>query len=66
MNLDFRSLYLHFENGVFLYDADCQASVERDFQKTLRQSQEVTLEDCRASMPVRLLRSLLRLFAPLM
>ena len=66
VNLDFRSLYLHFENGVFLYDADCQGSVERDFQKTLRQSQEITLEDCRASLPVRLLRSLLRLFAPLM
>ena len=67
VNLDYRSLYLHFENGVFLYDADCVADVEKDFQDTLAQSEEITLEACRAtSLPVRLVRSLLRLFAPLM
>ena len=67
INLDFLSLYLHFENGVFLYDADCVAQVEQDVQNTIAVSQEVTLEQCRAtSVPVRLMRAVLRLLAPLM
>ncbi len=67
INLDFRSLYLHFENGVFLYQADCVDAVERDFQETMALSQEITLEQCRATRwPVRLLQSVLRLLAPLM
>ena len=67
INLDFRSLYLHFENGVFLYDADCVGQVEQDVQSTIARSQQVTLEACRAtSVPVRLMRAVLRLLAPLM
>ena len=67
INLDYRSLYLHFENGTFLYKADCLQDMEQDFQNTLAISREVTLEQCRAtSLPVRLGRSVLRLFAPLM
>ena len=60
-------MYLHFENGVFLYGTDCVKSVEQDFQATLAVSQQVTLEQCRATKwPVRLLQSVLRLLAPLM
>lgn len=67
INLDYRSLYLHFENGVFLYEADCVPQVEQDIQSTISISQEITLEACRAtSVPVRLVRSVLRLLAPLM
>ena len=67
INLDYRSLYLHFENGVFLYEADCVAQVEQDVQDTIAVSQRITLKACRAtSLPVRLLRSVLRLLAPLM
>ncbi len=67
VNLDYRSLYLHFENGVFLWEADCVRDVEQDFQETMAQSQEVTREDCRStSIFVRLGRAVLRVFAPLM
>ena len=67
VNLDYRSLYLHFEDGVFLYRADCVEAVEQDFRETIPVCQEITLEQCRAtSLPVRLLRSVLRLLAPLM
>lgn len=67
INLDYRSLYLHFENGVFLYGADCVPQVEQDIQDTLAVSQRITWKECRAtSLPVRVLRSLLRLLAPLM
>ena len=67
INLDFRSLYLHFENGVFMYEPDCLSDIYRDFAKTFEISHEVQLEECQATgIPVRLLRSLLRLLAPLM
>lgn len=67
VNLDYRSLYLHFENGVFLYGADCISDIYRDFSNTFEVSEHIDLEDCQAtSLWVRLLRSLLRLLAPLM
>ncbi|MDD6024138.1 MAG: cardiolipin synthase [Oscillospiraceae bacterium] len=66
INLDFRSLYLHFENGVFMYRTDCISDIYRDFEETFRKSRLITLEDCKTNIFRRLLRSLLRLFAPLM
>ena len=67
VNLDYRSLYLHFENGVFLWEADCVRDVEQDFQETMALCQEITREDCRAtSVFIRLGRAILRVFAPLM
>ena len=67
INLDYRSLYLHFENGVFLYEADCVSDIYRDFAATFEVCENIDLEDCQAtSLWVRLLRSLLRLLAPLM
>ena len=67
INLDYRSLYHHFENGC-LY-ADCQAVMDtkRDFEETFAQSKEVT--DFYASgrgAIMRLEHMLLRLAAPLM
>lgn len=67
INLDYRSLYLHFENGVFLYQTDCVSSINQDFAQTFDVSHRISLEECKAtSLPVRLLRSVLRLLAPLM
>lgn len=66
VNLDFRSLYLHFENGVFMYRTDCISDINQDFEETFRKSQLITLDDCKTNIFRRLLRSLLRLFAPLM
>ena len=66
INLDYRSLYLHFEDGVYLYGADCVGDIYRDFAATFAQSQEITLQDCAAGPIVRLMRAILRLLAPLM
>lgn len=67
INLDYRSLYLHFECAAYMFRNRAVAQVERDFQETLAKCQEVTLEQCRR-YPVlkRLAGSVLRLFAPLM
>lgn len=67
INLDYRSLYLHFECGVYLYKNPAVADVEADFQKTLAQCQLITKEECRAyPFGKRMAGQALRLIAPLM
>lgn len=67
INLDFRSLYLHFEDAVYLYRNPEIRKVEEDFQATLAKCQMITMEDCR-NYPVlkKIAGRLLRLVAPLM
>lgn len=66
INLDFRSLYLHFECGVWMYGSSAVAAVKEDYLKTLEICQEITLEDCKNSWLMRLFQEVLRVFAPLM
>jgi cardiolipin synthase len=65
-NLDFRSLYLHFECGVCLYRSGAVMAVKEDFLNTLPGCREITLKDCARNALQRALQDLLRLFAPLM
>lgn len=67
INLDFRSLYLHFECGVYLYRNSAVAQMEEDFQATLAKCEKITLKECR-SYPLlkRMAGRTLRLIAPLM
>lgn len=67
INLDYRSLYLHFECAAYLYRSHAVCDVERDFQSTLKQCREITLKDCRQYPLMKTLAGkVLRLFAPLM
>lgn len=43
INLDYRSLYHHFENAVYLYKKNCVADIEADFKKTLLECRKVHL-----------------------
>ena len=66
-NLDYRSLFLHFENGVWLCEAPCIKDIRADFQATLKQCQRITLRRFRhLNLLLQLYRSILRIFAPLM
>ena len=67
INLDYRSLYLHFECGVWLYNMHSVFEVKEDFLQTQKLSQEITLKMCQ-SVPwyTRLGRSILRIFAPML
>ena len=66
-NVDFRSFYLHFECGVAFYLSPMVAQVRDDILKTQNICEEITLQKVRSvRAPVRVLRSLLRAFAPLM
>jgi cardiolipin synthase len=67
INLDYRSLYLHFECGVWLYKTQSVMEIKEDYLQTLAVSQLITLEECHnVKWYKKLARSLLRLFAPLM
>ena len=67
VNMDYRSMFLHFENGVWLCHDPTVLDIKADFLDTQAKSQEITLERCRRHpWPRMLLRSVLRMFAPLM
>jgi len=65
-NLDFRSLYLHFECGVIVYRGEAIRALKEDFVRTLPASHEVTLGECSRNVFQRVLSDVLRIFAPLM
>jgi cardiolipin synthase len=65
-NLDFRSLYLHFECGVWMYKTASVAKVKEDFLDVLSASHEITLKDCGRNAAQRIFQDVLRLFAPVM
>lgn len=67
INLDFRSLYLHFECATMLYYSPVLQEIKEDIYETIEQSEEITYEHCIAmNKPYRLWLSLLRLYAPLL
>ncbi|MDR0524883.1 MAG: cardiolipin synthase [Spirochaetaceae bacterium] len=66
INLDFRSLYLHFECGVCIYENPGVAAVKKDFLATLPKCHEITLAECSGPARQRILQDVLRLFAPFM
>ena len=67
INLDFRSLYLHFECAAYMHSVAAVADIEKDFQDTLSKCHCVTMEDCR-KLPLwkKAAGRCLRIVAPLM
>ncbi|MGL4107667.1 cardiolipin synthase [Clostridium sp. LP20] len=67
INMDYRSLYLHFECGVLLYKTKSILQIKEDFLKTLEVCKSITLEDTKkVKWSNRFLRAILKVFAPLM
>ena len=66
INMDYRSLFLHFECGVLLQGSSQAAVLRDDVLATLQKCREVQVSDCRTSIPGTLLDSVLRLLSPLM
>ncbi len=66
INMDFRSLYLHFECGTFLYGCKAVLDVKKDMEECFPQCHQVSLGDCRQGLIGNLLTSVLRVLAPLM
>ena len=67
INLDFRSLYLHYECGVWLYKTESIKSMKDDYLETLKRCHKVTMEECKNTSSIRkVLRLIIRMFAPLL
>ena len=67
INLDYRSLYHHYECATYMYKTACIPQIEQDFQDTLSKCRQVTPETIRhEKLSYKLLGSLARFVAPLM
>ena len=67
VNLDYRSMYLHFENGVLAYDKKLTADIKADFESTLESCIKV-YEEYYISEPFykKFLGKVMRIFGPIM
>ncbi len=66
-NLDYRSLYHHFENNVLMYGCEAVSAVAEDFERLFPQCREVTESYSTGHRPfLHAWQYILRLFAPLM
>ena len=66
VNLDYRSLFLHFENNALFYKASVLEELHRDFLATQRQCRDMVLgENVRVGPGSFLLDGVLRILSPL-
>ena len=65
VNLDYRSLFLHFENNSLFYRAPLLGDLKRDFEETLEKCVQKTLADTGKGFRKWVVDSVLRIFAPL-
>ncbi len=67
INLDYRSLYLHFECAAYVYKTSSILDIEKDFLETVEKSMPVTIDYCKKfSIINRSIGRILRIIAPLM
>ena len=66
INLDYRSLYHHFECAAYMYDTNCIPHIEEDFQQTLDKCRRVTYETIRKEkLTTKLVGFVMKAIAPL-
>ena len=66
VNLDYRSLVHHFENGVWMYRTGAAAALKADIEDMLKKSIRVTESINRLSLLRRAFRAVVRIFSPLL
>lgn len=67
INLDYRSLYLHFEDGVWIYKNRVIQDIKDDFVQTMEYCHQVDLDFClNRSLGVRMMQNIFRVFAPML
>lgn len=63
INMDYRSFYLHYENGVWIYDETFRRQVEKDFMDTFAVSEEISFEQWKKRpLKRRIIQHLLNVF----
>ena len=67
INLDYRSLYLHFECAAYLYKSPAIGDIRKDFADTFPQCRQITPQDAAGQkLSTRFAAAVLKVFAPLM
>ncbi len=67
INVDYRSLYLHFENGVYISNDSCISQMKQDFLNDIEKSEIIKLEDYKKrNLIVRAIAFIMKIFSPLM
>ena len=66
INLDYRSLVHHFENGVWMYGCDSIHDLRADMDDTIAKSIRITPDMLKTSLVESLIRSVTRIFAPIL
>ncbi len=67
VNLDYRSLYLHFEDAILMYKTKAIIKMNEDYHDMIEKSHLVSLEECKNYSKVKLLiGQILRIFGPLL
>lgn len=63
INLDYRSLYLHFENGTYLYGSEKVMDIKADFLATCEQSHLMKKGDIKENVFKKMMIGFVKLFA---
>ena len=66
INLDYRSLVHNFENGVWMYRCECLKEIKQDFADTLQKCIRVDETRTKWSLLQRFVRSVVKVFTPMM
>ena len=66
INLDYRSLVHHYEDGVWMYGTATVSEIRDAYMKTLADSKKITAKEARLNLLERLIRNAVRLIAPLL
>ena len=66
INLDYRSLVHHFENGVWMYRHDVLREIKSDFENTMKQCIFMNEEPVKDTLGKRFVRALVRVFSPML
>ena len=67
INLDYRSLYHHFECATYMYQTDCIKDIEEDYQETLSKCMRVSKETMKKDkLKYKILGPIFKILAPLM
>lgn len=62
INLDYRSLVHHFENGVYLYQTDCLEDIKKDFEDIFAKSIIQNKKTVKLNPIVRIMISVINIF----
>ncbi len=66
INLDYRSLVHHFENGVWIYKCNVIDDIKADIIDTISKSEKIENDTLKDTLPKRFIRAIVRIFSPML